>query len=239
MKLQLLLSAILLITIAGCNTKPNASAIVKKEGEWVWNNQHISDVMVKRKSKDIEKEVLAKVAEIQYESSGGIIDVFCAQELQMDSCELLEVSSLALGNDTLTFIKKFKINDKVKFFKTQLAPIIKKHLRLIALVRDYQPHNGLETEIIEQIKEYPPVSADGYWPTEKNSMLYEHFNVEPFHNFKLHEYKIGPLADNKYIYVKIYEENGSIEYAGISDSEKGRDRTIFSYRIDYKYPSMQ
>ncbi len=229
MKLQLLLLAIILTVTTGCNTRYKSTAFIKKGDEWVCTNQLIS-----KKSKDIEKEVLLKVEEIQYENSNNITDLFCRQTLQWESYALIDLTSSALGRDTLEFLKRFKLNNELKNVKLRIVPIIKKRLQLIDLVKDYQPKNELEAKIIERIREYPG-SASERWPTEQG-IDYNYYNGGSFHNFKLHEYKIGPLVEGKYIYVKIFEENGSVEYVGVSDKEKGRTKTIFVYAIDYKYP---
>lgn len=230
MKLQLLLLITLLVVLTGCNTRPKASAIMKNGNAWVWDNKI-------QKSKDIEKEVLAKIEEIQYENSNSINNFFCKQTLQHESYVLLTITASALGSDSLEFLKRFKLNDELKYVKLEIVPIIKKRLQLIALVKDYQPKNELETKIIERIREYPG-RASGRWASEQG-IDYNYYNGGAFHNFKLHEYKIGPLVDKKYIYVKIYEENGAVDYVGVSDKEKGRTKTIFVYWIDYKYPPVQ
>lgn len=235
MKLQFFLLAIILTFITSCNTEHNVSVIMKKGNEWVWDNQSIQDAMSK-KSKYIEKEVLDKLKEIQHENSNSIADVFCRQSLQRESYELMAITYLALGSDTLKFIKKFKINQELKDFKTMLAPTIKKRLYLIFLLENYSPKNELEAKIVEKIMEYSPCDVSNSWATEKDSINYGYYH-DGYRNFKLHEYKIGPLTEEQYIYIKIFEENGTVEVVYVSDKEKGRIKTIFAYTIDYKYYS--
>jgi len=234
MKVQSFLLLAFTIIMTGCNTK---SVITKQGGEWLWDNQNIQDAMSK-KLKDIEKEVLAKVEEIQQKNDSNTNTYYCELMLQEDSYVLMCITSSALGSDTLDYLKKFKLNNELKYAKTGIVPFIKKRLQLIVLTKDYQPKNELESRIIERIREYPG-QATSYWPTEKYYRDYDYYHDKHFHNFKLHEYKIGPLAEGKYIYVKIFEENGVVDVLCVSDKEKGRTKTIFIYGLDYKYPVAQ
>lgn len=223
------------LIITGCNTRPDTTAIIKQGDCWVWDGKNIEDVMKFKKSKDIEREVIAKVEEIQDKNENGITDVFVGRTLNEESYQLVALTCFALGNDTLNFLKKFKRDSTMENVKFIVQPYIKKRLRLIALLENYTPKDGLEAKIIEKIREYPPCAFCCCWPTEKHSIDYYYYHNE-YSKFKLHEYKIGPLTEGKYIYVKMFEENGIVDTVYISDKEKGREKAVFVYLIDYKYP---
>lgn len=230
MKLQLFLLLAFFLAIISCNTKLNASSIIKQGNDWVLDNHDIQEMMNFKKAKEIEKEVLAKVEEIQNENSNSD-----KQVLQPDSQNLMATTIDALGNETLKFLKRFKLDNTMEYVKVSLVPAIKERLKLTALLDNYFPKNELEAKIVEKVREYSPCRVYGSWPTERDNIDYNYFH-EGYRKFKLHEYKIGPLADGKYIYVKIFEENGVVVVVCISDKEKEAINTIFVYTIDYKYP---
>lgn len=223
------------LIITGCNTRPDTSAIMKQGDEWMWENQNINAMMKLKKSKDIEREVITKIKEIQDKNENGITDVLVGRTLNEESYQLIALTCFALGNDTLNLLKKFKLDSTMEDVKIIVQPYIKKRLRLISLLGNYSPKNELEAKIVEKIREYPPCAFCISWPTEKKNIDYNYYHNE-YSKFILHEYKIGPLNEGKYIYVKMFEENGVVDIVYVSDKEKGREKAVFVYLIDYKYP---
>jgi hypothetical protein len=156
----------------------------------------IKKMLATQKSQYIEKVLLAKLKIILSQRSKENWSSSWNEFI-----ELFNQTYCALGNDTIDFLSKVNLNsDEEIIMKTviedSMIPVIRKRLKLIALLKDYVPKNKLENAIIKKIRYYPAINGKTFWQDE----FYKGHLAETM----LINMRIGPLNNNSYIYIRCY-----------------------------------
>jgi hypothetical protein len=232
----ILLCFIVTLTVFGCKTKDGIGVTISlKDNDVFIDRMPLDEVEKHWKAKRIEKRILAKLKQIQAKAEKSTDTEVLNPESYPEFYCLLSNTCLILGKDSLKYLKSLKIkNEHYIFVVKELVPIIEARLKLIDLLKGYSPKNELEAKILNRIKEYSAMGQSSYWWNEGL-----HKNDAPMTSSLIGKLKIGPLLNDKYIYVRYYgtESYEGDKILGFQAATAVKSKIILAYELDYNLPS--